>query len=420
MVDIRVGVVLVWLQPWIIPVVAAQSLDIEAPPILYSETADDNPVSRLIARIESGETVLRYERDHGYLKSLLSELDVPVESQVLVFSKTSLQVQHISRRNPRAIYFNDDIYIGWVRGSSLMEVSTSDPRLGAVFYTIETSPRNVDIDRATYDCLACHLSTLTQGIPGHTVRSVFPKYDGSINVQTESFVTDHTTPLGHRFGGWYVTGDHGGIKHMGNAVLRGDALDSTHSFNLANLRDEFDAQDWLTPHSDIVALMVLEHQTQMHNTFTRASFAVRRWLYDMSNVTQTEGSQREFDVVVAQQAKSVVDAMLFCGEAVLDNEIIGHSGFTTMFSNRGPADGTGRSLRQFDLQSRLMKYPCSFLVYSSSFDNMPESLRVEVITQLQRVLDGSNRSPDYNHLDAEIRTAILEILSETKPGFVKS
>ena len=190
-------------------------IDIEEPPIDYSKTQDDNLVTRLKARLESGKTTLKPDAHFGFLRPILKELDVSVTSQGLVFSKTSLQVEHIATRNPRAIYFNDDVYVGWVRGSNLIELSVSDAKLGAVFYSAEQRGSRLKIRRRDYDCLACHATSMTQGVPGHTVRSVFPRHDGSFDFRRKSFVTDHKSPFKERWGGWYVTGQHGDMLHMG-------------------------------------------------------------------------------------------------------------------------------------------------------------------------------------------------------------
>src|SRR5690606_34679598 len=152
-------------------------------------------------------------------------------SQTLVFSKTSMQVRYISRRNPRAIYFNDDTYLGWINGSSVVEISTYDPHLGAAFYTVDMAPWRPKFERAGYDCLACHVTSMTGGVPGHTVRSVLPQFDGSVDSQKESFISSDTSPFSQRWGGWYVTGLHGEMTHMGNAYLRGGVLDTSRSSN---------------------------------------------------------------------------------------------------------------------------------------------------------------------------------------------
>lgn len=408
---------LAYLTLLLSPVTGQAQVDIEEPPIEYSKTRDDNSVTDLMARLKSGETELAYDRTTGYLRSLLTALDVHESSQALVFSKTSMQVRYISPRNPRAIYFNDDVYVGWVRGSELMEISTSDAKLGAAFYTVTMTPEKAQIKRANYDCLACHATTLTQGIPGHTVRSVHPTVGGTMDPKKRSFVTDHTSPLSERWGGWYVTGRHGDMKHMGNAFLRGGQLDTTRSANRQSLRDSFQVGDWLTPYSDIVSLMVLEHQTQMHNTFTHADFIVRRAMYDnrtTSATTSQTDARNEFDVIVADAAAAIVDYLLFVDEAALTSEIRGSIVFKGQFSRRGPQDAGGRSLREFDLKTRLFRYPCSYLIYSRAFDSLQEPLRLQVYRQLWELLNSSELSPRYNHLDGQTRETILQILRETK------
>lgn len=394
-------------------------IDIEKPPFEYSDTADDNRVSRLIADLESNKIKLDYSRDHGYLRSLLAALDIPETSQTLVFSKTSMQVRYISRRNPRAIYFNDDTYVGWVRGSSLMEISTWDPKLGAAFYTVDMKPWRAKVTQAYYDCLGCHATSMTQGIPGHTVRSVSPELDGSVDLKRTSFITDHTSPISERWGGWYVTGKHGDMKHMGNAFLRGGQLDTRENGNRSNLRDEINTLAYLSPYSDIVALMVLEHQTQMHNTMTRADFSVRQLLHDRAHREPTSESDKEFDAQLHLVAAEVVECMLFCEEAPLSSEVKGSVIFSGQFTRRGPQDSQGRSLRQFDLHTRMFSFPCSYLIYSPAFDALTDELKQEVIHQLGRVLEGRDNSPKYDHLDAETRSQILAILRETKPEFAK-
>jgi hypothetical protein len=404
-------------------------LNIEEPPISYTATDDNNLVSDLITKLDSGEIRLEYERDFGYLRSLLRELEISINSQVLVFSKTSLQVQYISRRNPRAIYFNDEVYVGWVRGSSLMEISTNDPKLGAAFYTVDMMPGRARVRRANYDCLACHISTLTQGVPGHTVRSVLPKIDGTIDIQKKSFVTNHKSPFSERWGGWYVTGRHGEMKHMGNAFLRGGQLETDGNDNRLNLRDQFDTSGWLSHYSDIVALMVLEHQTQMHNVMTKADFTVRRAIYDHNLAYSNSGSSsadaaeddagKELQLTISQAAKEVVDYLLFCGEAPLTSKVSGSILFSNEFQERGPTDESGRSLREFDLQSRLFKYPCSYLIYSNAYDSLEQRLRQQVYRQLWDVLNGHTRGDQYAHLDTPTRESILEILRSTKAGLPK-
>lgn len=387
------------------------TIDFEAAPFHYSDTEPNNRVSRLLKNIQSGSVELTYTRSHGYLRSLLKALEIPESSQVLVFSKTSLQVEYISRRNPRAIYFNDDTYVGWVNGSSLVEISTADSQLGAVFYTVDMMPWRAKIERATYDCLACHATSMTQGIPGHTVRSIHPNYDGRIDSQKPSFISDARSPFPERWGGWYVTGKHGQMRHMGNTYLRGGLLDTTGNGNRINTEDLFDTSHYLSPYSDIRALMVLQHQTQMHNELARADFYVRKLMHDGADQTDSQQWEKELAAI----AKPVVDRMLFVDEFRLTDKIQGSVVFEHDFVERGPRDAAGRSLREFEMQERMFKYPLSYLVYSESFASLQQCLREEILKQMAAVLEGKNSSPEYAHLTPTVRADTLEILTATLP-----
>lgn len=391
-------------------------IDIEKPPIDYSKTQDDNLVTRLRARLASGETTLKPDAHFGFLRPILKELDVSITSQGLVFSKTSLQVEHIATRNPRAIYFNDDVYVGWVRGSNLIELSVSDAKLGAVFYSAEQLGSRLRIRRRDYDCLACHATSMTQGVPGHTVRSVFPQHDGSFDFRRKSFITDHRSPFKERWGGWYVTGNHGDMQHMGNAVLSGTSLRTTGNANLEDLRDRIFTLDWLSSYSDIVALMVLEHQTQMHNTLTKSNFIVRHALYEHQQLdpAKAKAEQEELDLTINNAAKSIVEYMLFLNETPLTSEIKPSTRFTTVFARRGPDDKQGRSLRAFNLQTRLFEYPCSYMIYSDAFATLDPALRDHVYQRLWATLNADPGSDEFTHLTTELRAAIREIIRETK------
>lgn len=396
---------------------AQGAIDIEQVPFEYSKTTADNRVSRLVDAINAKSVQLEYSSENGYLRSLLKALEIPESSQTLVFSKTSMQVRYISRRNPRAIYFNDDTYVGWVRGSTLMEISTADPKLGTAFYTVDMMPWRAKIKQAYYDCLACHATSMTQGVPGHTVRSVHPEVDGSVATQRQSFITDHSSPFSQRWGGWYVTGRHGEMRHMGNSFLRGGQLDTLDNGNRLSLWDEFDTHDYLSPYSDIVALMVLEHQTQMHNAMIRSDFSLRQMIHEQEVAQSVGEDPAEWNAQIQLIAKEVVDCSLFCGETPLTSPIHGSVIFADDFSKKGPVDSQGRSLRAFDLKTRMFKYPCSFLIYSEAFDSLQDPLRQEVIRQIIAVLSGQNQAAEYQHLDQQTRTDILAILRETKVEF---
>jgi hypothetical protein len=257
--------------------------EFERPPIEYSHATPDNRVSRLQGRLALGQAELPYHDAYGYLPALLRALEVPVESQMLVFSKTSMQRNRISPRTPRAIYFNDDVYVGFCHTGNVLEVSAADPTLGAVFYTLDQRKSDATVlVRQTQDCLLCHSSSQAGGVPSHLVRSVFVDSSGLPLLAEGSFRVDHTTPLENRWGGWYVTGRSGAHAHLGNLVVRELPLvrpiQNAAGQNVVELEDRFSTANYLTQHSDLVALLVFEHQAHVHNLITHANFATRQAL----------------------------------------------------------------------------------------------------------------------------------------------
>jgi len=419
---LRIGSVLILLLTS--RTVIAQ-LDFEQEPILYSSTKATDPVARLMDRLQNGDASLQWEPKHGYLKSLMTELNIPESSQVLVFSKTSLQISRITPKTPRALYFNDDVYLGWVQRGDVVEISAADPQLGGTFYTLDQrSPDTPIITRETAKCLQCHGSSHTRRTPGHIVRSVFPDAGGQPVYRLGTHVTDDSSPFSERWGGWYVTGTHGSQRHMGNCVLYNEAvvekLDVNSGANITDLSSYFSVSSYLTPHSDIVALMVLEHQVTMHNILTASNHSGRITVRDSAIMNkalerpddfESESTDRRF----ASAAENVVKGLLFCDAAPLTDSIQGTSGFADEFAARGSLDSHGRSLRQFDLQTSLFRYPCSFLIYSDSFVALPPSVKSRVWRRLDEILSGQDTSPKFAHLSPDNRKVIREILLETHP-----
>lgn len=398
--------------------------EFERAPIRYSEARPDNAVARLQARLEAGKATLTFDGELGYLRSVLKELQIPVSSQVLVFSKTSLQRHKIGPKRPRAIFFNDDIYIGHCRNGAVIEVSVADPNLGGVFYTLEQSAeKRPAFVRQTESCLLCHGSSQTRGVPGHLVRSVYPDSSGLPVLSAGTHRTDQSSPLERRWGGWYVTGTTGTQSHLGNVFLNRprppEDVAKLGGVNLTDLTGRFDTSAYPSVHSDVVALMVLEHQVEAHNLLTRASFQTRLALHDQRLLnkelgraadTQSETTYRR----IKSACEPLVRYMLFGGEAKLTDKVKGTSSFTEEFARRGPRDGKGRSLRDLDLEKRLFKYPCSYLIYSPVFDALPDAAKDYVLRRIHDVLTGRDWTGEYDHLSAEDRQAILEILCATK------
>jgi hypothetical protein len=378
-------------------------LPIDHPAIQYSKPADD-PVALLDKKLASGQAKLEYRADLGYLPSLLQNLGVNPDSQMLVFSKTSFQAAKISPRNPRELFFNDDVMVGNVRGGDVLELAALDPKQGFVFYTLDIQkadqPRFVRRD----SCLQCHQGPATLGIPGIMVGSVYPDASGMPASRMGNPVTDGRTPIQDRWGGWYVSGNHGGMVHKGNAVARDsshpDVLETQGTQNLTSLAKKFDATGYMSGVSDIVALMTLEHQTRMTNLITRIGWDTR---------IGTEPAKIEAEI------EDMLTYMLFANEAKLYDPVEGVSTFTKTFPERGPRDKQGRSLRDFDLQKRLFRYPLSYMIYSDAFNALPDQARQKVYQRLFDVLSNKDRDPRFARLSAEDRTNVLAILRDTKP-----
>lgn len=387
-------------------------------PINYRSSDLNDPVAKLEKRLERGELKLRYDPKHGYLKSILEALHIAVSSQTLVFSKTSFQFPDITPAAPRALYYNDDVYVGQVHDGRFLEFVSFDPMQGAIFYVMdEHRDKHPRFERSEVDCIQCHVAPSTKGIPGVMLRSVFTKPDGTADGAARTFVTGQESPLSQRWGGWYVTAKSGSQGAMANAIISDlqhpEQLDRAAGANLTSLAGRFDTAAYLTGSSDIVALMVLAHQTQMHNWITLTNYQTRIALYnDHSGGAISEDVRKKFEAA----AEQLVRYLLFTNEVPLQNPIAGTSDFARQFTARGPRDSQGRSLRDFDLQRRIFKYPCSYLIYSQAFDAIPAPAKDYIYHRLFDILSGREQGPEFASLSSQDRRAILEILVATKPG----
>jgi hypothetical protein len=407
------------LSSWLasLAVAAAQRSDAfqasrDHPAIAYSKTPAEDPVSKLNQALASGKATLAFDPATGYLRSVLQALDVPIESQVLVFSQTSFQAPRIDEKNPRAIYFNDQVAVGWVRGGDVLEVAAQDARQGTIFYSLPQSSASRPSLQRNDTCLSCHLSWDTRAVPGLFVLTTHPRKSDS--EYANGGVVDHRDPFMHRWGGWYVTGKQAPPRHMGNrAMLRPDAADPEHTPPAPayeSLTGRVDLRDYLSPHSDIVALMVLEHQSHLMNLMTRVGWEARF----AEHGSPASPRAAALSPRVQEAVDEMVDYMLFIDEARLPNKIAGVSGFAEKFTARGPRDDKGRSLRDLDLTERLMRYPLSYLIYTPAFDALPASVKEAAYKQLWRILSGELTLPRHSHLTLQRRQTIVEILRSTK------
>jgi hypothetical protein len=381
--------------------------------IHYSATNGlHDPVAQLQSRLAHGKAKLEYDALRGYLPGLLRALNVPVSSQSLVFSKTSSQAEFTSPRTPRALYFADEVYVGWAPGAKVIDLAAVDPQQGPIFYTLSQNASRPPQFTRRSDCLQCHLGPKTINVPGLLVRSAFTAPDGSALGQVTDFVSGHNSPLEARWGGWYVTGTHAGMRHRGNIFSEDPAhperQDLSAGANVTDLRTRFDTRPYLSADSDIVALLVLEHAVRMQNLITHASYETRCALAQGGPWAQAR---------IEQAGELLLEYMLFRNEAPLRGQVKGTSKFASEFQAAGPFTADGRSLRQLDLRTRLFRFPCSYLVYSPSVDALPEPLRHYLWRRLEEVLTGRDHHPIYGTLTVQDRLEVLAILRETKPEF---
>lgn len=384
--------------------------DAEYPTIPYLRGPRSDAVAALIERLGRGEARLDYRPPRGYLDALLAALDIDPASQILVYSQTSLQSDLIGPRTPRAIYFNDDVYVAFVQQAPI-EIASLDPGLGPVFYLLEQSPAarpkfSAELGR----CLSCHdsYSLSGGGVPRFLVGSGYTGTTGQLVSHEGWILITDRTPLKSRWGGWYVTGRHGDQVHLGNMVIKTlndfDRLEELRVGNRDTVDGLFDVTPYLTDRSDIVALLVFQHQADVQNLITRLAYDAR---------TPADGRAER----VAETVERLLRAMLFVDAVEYTAPISGDKRFVEQFARRAARDSQGRSLRDFDLTRRLFRYPLSFVIHSPAFDALPDGAQRAFYERLDEVLGGTDTSEDFAHLTAEDRGAILEILTATHPKF---
>jgi hypothetical protein len=376
--------------------------DREYPAIGYAQRVPVDPLSRIAGQINDGSVTLSFDAQRGYLDAVLDALDIDPSSQVLVFSRTSLQVEGVTAASPRAIYFSDDLYVAWVPGAESIELAALDAGLGPVFYTLSQSPTPA-AERRVGLCLSCHdsYSMTGGGVPRFITGSGYTGKDGTIVAHEGWILTSDRTPLRSRWGGWYVSGMHGEQVHLGNIAVDSvydlEDLESLRNGNHTDLTGLLDVSAYLTDKSDIVALLVLEHQVTVQNAIVRLNWDARQ--------------HGQFDV------EPLVRALLFAGTPGFTDPVSGTAGFEAAFTARGARDARGRSLREFDLDSRLFRYPLSYVIYSPAFAALPDDVLRAVLLRVAAELTGTDMRIDDLPGDAASRAAAWEILIDTRPEF---
>jgi hypothetical protein len=368
---------------------------------------DTRPVNDRFTRFlkdwEGGKATLDTSGELPFLQSLLKELEVPVSSQMLVFTATSLQKGLISARNPRALYFNDDTYVGFVpRGR--VEVISLDPELGSIFFIFDRlQPGREPRVRRSSECMNCHAPRHMENIPGLVVESVIPGLTGGGERAFRREQSGHAVSLADRFGGWHLTGTGPAMPHhWGNMLIlrrNGEASE------LANPPGErCDLTRYPLPTSDLLAQLLHEHQVGFVNRMLQAGY---RW-------RQLTDDSPPKEAALAELSAPLVRYLLFAEESPLVPGMLGESPFAADFAAAAKRDSAGRSLRDLDGHERLLKHRCSYMIYSPAFTGLAEALRQRVLSDLAAALDGGAAGA---HLPEAERASIRQILSETLPEF---
>ena len=364
-------------------------------PIDYSGRETSNPVERWLRRKSDLSPKWTHDARSGYLKSVLQALQVPIESQLLVFSQTALNPRLVSPQRPRAIYFNDSVSVGWVPDASSLEIAAIDPSKGAVFYTVrQTESAEPQVMRESR-CLTCHAGGLSFQVPGLMLRSLMTDRRGK---PLEGFSNvSHEMPLRQRWGGWYVTGQHGKATHLGNIAGRESIqrwrIDPATFTNQQRLPPNVETGLYPSEHSDIVAHLVLDHQVRATNLMIRVG-------YEQRLGRQSDAEERLFRY------------LLFLDEWQWSEPVSGTSGYQRWFASHGPQTRRGQSLRSLDLQTRLFRHRFSYLIYSPLFAGLPPPVLNRLGRRWWEFL--TDPRPQVQGRSLEERRAIVQILRETR------
>jgi hypothetical protein len=387
--------------------------DLDAPPHHYRQRKLTDRFSQLKEALETGRVLLDRSSEKAFVFSLLDVLKIPASSQMLVFSTTSLQLSLISPSNPRALYFNENIYLGYVPGGRI-EIVSLDPELGGIYYILDI-PRDsgpIRVERSER-CMNCHAGEETARVPGLVIKSVVPGPAGGSLVAYRLNETGHGVPFEQRFGGWYVTGQNGITNHWGNLTGRFVSGNLNKIPNPPGQR--FNWAKYPVASSDILPQLVHEHQAGFVNRVVEAAYRARTALF-LSEGKLTASQSAELD----EQAKIITHYLLFADEVPLPAPVEGDADYKTDFLRTRKATKAGQSLKDLDLQTRLFKYRCSYMIYSDIFTGLPAPMKQRVYQRLQAALTEKNPKKEYGYLPVQEKRAIREILKATLPDLPRN
>mgnify|MGYP006995471386 CR=1 FL=1 len=387
-------------------------IEFKAAPHDYLQHEPTDRFAGLLKKLRSGEIQLDTTDDKTLLTSLLKALDIPVSSQMLLFSATSLQSEIINPRNARALYFNEDTYVGFVPGGKI-EIISMDPTHAAIFYIFERLQPGgpLPLISRSDKCFNCHAGNATKRVPGLIAESVLPMLSGA---SLETYRRDeqgHQIPLENRFGGWHLTGGHHLTETHANlmGVTRASSGFTKMPVEPGKL---WDINRHLLPTSDILPHLVHEHQIGFENRVFHAAYLMRQLVAEGRGDLPMSAKP-----TVEELANELAQYILFANEAKLPRQgIDGDPNFIREFQRNQKPLSNGASLKQFDLKTRLFKYRASYMLYTESWQQLPKILKERVYYKMAEGLRDQNPSPDYAHIPAEEKKAIRIILKETLPG----
>ena len=387
----------------------------------FSKDAKD-PTTLLMKRVQRGEVIINEKPGKPLVERFLKELQLHKDTQVLVFSKTSLQRRAVSHSNPRAIYFNESVYLGWMPNGRI-EIASFDPELGPIFYfQRQLGDGKSPLLARTRSCLGCHAGDATNFLPGSLGRSVYPDQSGRSLLSLDEYRrSGHHIPLTDRYGGWFVSGNHGSMRHMGNAIASREGgkvtIDREQFANLEKLDRFFKTDAYPAPGSEIAALLVFDHQVTMHHRLVEASYRARQSLFDskldpketdMSKLAKGR-SREEF----IEGRDKVIDYMLFCEEVAIP-KVSCDPAFRRAFTSTRLPDRERRSLKDLRLDGRIFENRCSYMIYSPTFEHLPPMMKGAIYRRLHEILTSKDPIEGFQHLQQDEKRRILEILHDTK------
>ena len=383
----------------------------EHPAIQYATRPTADRAGALGRALADKTRTLKRDASTGYLRPVLEALGVPADSQILVFSKTGVQRNYTSPHNPRALYFDQSVAVAYVPGAPLLEIAAHDPQQGVVFYTLEQTAAAPVLTRQ-HSCLTCHVAASTLGVPGMIARSHTVGVDGNILPQSETRAVDHATRHPDRWGGWFVTSEdapppYSQLAHLGNITFSGNGETSNQVF-VEWMNSAPETRGYLSAASDISGLLVFDHQMHAINLLTKLN-----WESRVAKADDDVGANAAVHLLVDELA----DYLLFAGEEPPSAPLTPRPGFASSLAARTPKDHLGRSFAQFDLDNRLLRYPCSFMIYSDAFNALPPGVKASVYRRMIDTLSVNDAHANRTRISAADRRAILEILRDTKPDF---